>query len=105
MPPRRAAKRQRAQSPAAESPDYSTFESGLAAFDEEQPSAFYFRGDDSLEQLADSFAVVAGVRLPLHSHVLATAAAVLRDLFLSRGGEGGAAAEVRCAPAELRAMR
>lgn len=88
-----------AMAAAATAADYSTFDCGLASFDEEQPAAFYFRGDDALEQLSDCFAVVSGVRLPMHSHVLATSAAVLKDLFLSQRGEGGAAAEVRCAAA------
>lgn len=113
MPVTRTGKRRRAPArgtddaaATATAADYSTFEGWLAAFDEDQPAAFYLRGDASLEQLADNFAVVSGVRLPLHSHVLATAAAVLKDLLLCQRGEGGAApAEVRCAAAVVAASR
>jgi hypothetical protein len=55
----------------------------LAALDPAQPHAFYL-SDPSLEALSDCFAVVDGVRLPLHSHILAQQSAVLRELFLAQ---------------------
>lgn len=47
-----------------------------------------------LEALADCHALVGGVRLPLHSQILAAQSSVMRDLFLTQR-EGGVAAQVR----------
>ncbi|KAL4430395.1 hypothetical protein ABPG77_002201 [Micractinium sp. CCAP 211/92] len=47
--------------------------------------------DGSLEALSDSFASVEGRRLPLHSQVLSTQSAVLRELFVSAREAGGQA--------------
>ena len=47
------------------------------------PQSFYL-ADSSMEQLADCFAVLGGMRLPLHGQVLAAQAAVLRQLFLAQ---------------------
>ena len=65
----------------------------LSILDAGSPQTFYL-ADSGLEDLADCFAVVGGVRLPLHSQVLAGRSAVLRDLFRSRK-DGDIAAEVR----------
>ncbi|KAL4419915.1 hypothetical protein ABPG75_007013 [Micractinium tetrahymenae] len=56
------------------------------------PERFYLP-DGSLAALADSFAVVDGTRWPLHSQVLSTQSAVLRDLFVSARSEGGVGAQ------------
>jgi hypothetical protein len=63
----------------------------LATLDCACPQLFYLP-DPALEKLADCFACVEGVRLPLHQQVLAAQAAVLRQLFLAQaeGGFGGA---------------
>jgi len=53
----------------------------------ERPQHLYL-ADPSLEALADCFATVGGVRLPLHSQLLAMHSAVLRELFLAQA-EGG----------------
>ncbi|PSC73044.1 NADPH:quinone reductase isoform A [Micractinium conductrix] len=45
-----------------------------------------------INKLDDCFAVVGGVRLPMHSHILAHQSGVLRELFLAQR-EGGAAGE------------
>lgn len=75
-----------------------------AGFDEAEPPvdrsmfnpaapAHFYLPDASCEALADSFAIVEGARLPLHSAVLAMQSKVLRDLFLQlREPQGGAAA-------------
>lgn len=60
------------------------------------PHRFYM-GNPDLAALADCFAVVGGVRLPLHSQVLSQQSGVLRELFLAQS-EGGVACEVRQAP-------
>ena len=65
----------------------------LSNLDEASPQGFYL-ANASLEELADCFAVVGGIRLPLHSQVLGAQCQVLRDLFLSRK-EGVISAEVR----------
>ena len=59
--------------------------------DPEQPHAYYL-SEPSLAALSDCFAVVGGVRLPMHSHILAHQSGVLRELFLAQR-EGGAAGE------------
>lgn len=57
------------------------------------PEQFYMP-DSSLAALTDSFAVVEGsTRFPLHSQVLSTQSTVLRELFVSARGEGGAGAQ------------
>ena len=55
----------------------------FAYLNKDSPQSFYLP-DDGLEELSDCFAVVEGVRLPLHSQVLGTQCAVLRDLFRSQ---------------------
>jgi hypothetical protein len=55
---------------------------GLSTLDEANPQNFYLL-DASLEELADCYAVVDGVRLPLLSQVLGAQCQVLRVNFIS----------------------
>ena len=66
-----------------------------------KPQGFYL-ADASLAQLADCYAVVDGVRLPLHSQVLGAQCQVLRELFVSRR-EDIIASEVRGSKSQQRA--
>lgn len=70
----------------------------LASLDCRHPQRFYLPGNAAaMELLSDCFALVDGVRLPLHGQLLAAQAAVLRDMFvaLARPGrdDGGASDE------------
>lgn len=51
----------------------------------------FYLPDASFELLSDCYAIVEGMRLPLHAQVLAARAAVLRQLFVAQS-EGGAGA-------------
>jgi hypothetical protein len=62
--------------------------------DSPAPAGFYLPSA-AMEQLADSFAVVGGVRLPLHSQVLSAYCGVLRELFLIYHEGTSAQAQVR----------
>lgn len=55
---------------------------------ERDPVAFYLPPGLPLG-LADAWAEVESVRLPLHSQLLATQASVLRDVFVTREEGGG----------------
>ncbi|KAL4433896.1 hypothetical protein ABPG75_000337 [Micractinium tetrahymenae] len=61
----------------------------LASLDPTNLAAFYLP-EPALEALADCFAVVDGVRLQLHSQVLSTQSAVLRELFVGQREGAGA---------------
>jgi hypothetical protein len=73
----------------------------LSTLDEACPQGFYLT-DSSLEQLADCYAVVDGVHLPLHSQVLGAQCQVLRNLFVSRK-EDVVVSEVRESACQQRA--
>jgi hypothetical protein len=53
----------------------------MDSLDESLPEDFYIH-DSSLKQMADCFAVVAGIHLPLHSQLLGAQSTVLLDLFV-----------------------
>jgi hypothetical protein len=59
----------------------------LDDLDRRHPQRFYLP-DSSFEQLADCYALVGGVRLPLHAQVLAARAAVLRQMFVAQAEDG-----------------
>ena len=65
----------------------------LGALDPAAPARFYLP-DPSFEALSDCYAVVQGVRLPLHGQLLAARAAVLRQLFVAQTEEGAGAGPV-----------
>ncbi|EFN57079.1 hypothetical protein CHLNCDRAFT_143844 [Chlorella variabilis] len=72
----------------------------LDALDCACPQRFYLP-DSSFEKLADCFALVEGMRLPLHNQLLAARAAVLRQMFVAQAEEGGAGAGSTQEPVEL----